>query len=76
MHAAPVPVSVHCGTNEIGVIGLRRVILVESTGLDVVGGRSDGSSSEQSSEDHERLHIVDAALRCEQGVCTDKCLRV
>ena len=67
--AAPVPVSAHHSIDEVAVIGLRRVIAVEITGLDIVGGRSDGSSSEQScegSEESEELHVIDAAQRCEQ----------
>ena len=66
---APVPVSAHHSIDEVVVIGRRRVIAVEITGLDIVGGRSDGSSSEQScegSEESEELHVIDAAQRCEQ----------
>jgi hypothetical protein len=66
--AAPVPVSAHHSVNEVAVIGLRRVILVEITALDIVFVVSaDGSSSEQSreeDEDSEELHVVDAAHRC------------
>lgn len=77
--AAPVPVGAHHSIDEIAVIALRRVIVVEITGLDIVFVQTDGSSSEQSheeGEDGEELHVVDAAQRYYQGECTNRCLRV
>lgn len=67
VNAAPPPVGVHRSSDEVAVIALRRVIAVESSGLDIVFVQTDGSSSEQSheeSENSEELHVVDAAQRC------------
>lgn len=55
--ASPVPMSPHHSADEVGVVGVRSIVVVEIARLDVVRRSSDCSSGQECSESCERLHI-------------------
>ena len=57
VEAAPVPVSPHHSTDEVGVVRVRSIVVVEVTRLDIVGGRRDCSGSKEDSECSKRFHV-------------------
>jgi hypothetical protein len=57
VEASPVPVHPHHGANEVGVVGVRSVIVVEVAWLDIVRWSGDCGSREEGSESCERLHV-------------------